>query len=55
MIAGRVSVKVQELFVTNTQNTGSLNISDGNINLQGNQNVTGSLYITSGDLYINGT
>jgi len=50
--SGSLGPTIEELIITNTINTGSVNIS-GSINLDGNQTITGSLIVTNGVGYIN--
>jgi hypothetical protein len=43
--SGSLSASIEEVLTTNTQNTGSLNLS-GSFNLLGTENITGSLNVT---------
>jgi len=50
--SGSMNASIEEVLTTNTQNTGSLNLS-GSFNLIGTENITGSL-ITTGSLRVLG-
>jgi hypothetical protein len=50
--SGSLNTSIEEVLTTNTQNTGSLNLS-GSFNLIGTENITGSTKIT-GNLSVTG-